>query len=290
MTKAHIVLTKPGIILGNVITTAGGFALASRGDINYWLFLVTLIGLCFVIASSCVFNNYIDRHVDAKMARTKNRPLATGKVLGKNAIIFGVILGVIGAWILAVYTNPLALFIALAGFAIYVFPYSLGKYRTSYGTLIGSVAGAAPPLVGYTAVTHSFDLGALLLFLIVVFWQMPHFYAIAIYRFNDYSRAGVPVLPVKEGMHVTKVHMVLYAIAFILAALSLTVMGFTGYVYFAVAAILGIIWLLQCLKGFKCKNDAVWARKVFLFSLVVITGLCVMMALDTIQVLQPHVS
>jgi protoheme IX farnesyltransferase len=282
MAKAHIVLTKPGIILGNVITTAAGFALASRGDINYWLFLMTLIGLCFVIASSCVFNNVIDRHVDAKMARTKNRGLVTGAVSCKSAIIFGVVLGLFGAWVLYSYTNLLALSMALAGFFIYVVPYSFGKYRTSYGTLIGSVAGAAPPLVGYCAVTNSFDLGAFLLFLIVVLWQMPHFYAIAIYRFNDYNRAGVPVLPVKQGMRVTKRHMVGYTIAFIIAALSLTLLGFTGYVYFATAAVLGLIWLWMCLKGFKCKNDTVWARKVFIFSLVVITGLCVTMAIDVV--------
>lgn len=282
MAKAHIVLTKPGIILGNVITTAAGFALASRGDINYWLFLMTLIGLSFVIASSCVFNNVIDRHVDAKMARTKNRGLVTGEVSCTSAIIFGVILGLFGAWVLYSYTNLLTLSMALAGFFIYVVPYSFGKYRTSYGTLIGSVAGAAPPLVGYCAVTNHLDLGAFLLFLIVVLWQMPHFYAIAIYRFNDYNRAGVPVLPVRQGMRVTKIHMVLYTIAFIIAALSLTVLDFTGYVYFATAGVLGLIWLWQCLKGFKCKNDAVWARKVFIFSLVVITGLCITMAIDVV--------
>lgn len=198
MAKAHIVLTKPGIILGNVITTAGGFALASRGDIDFRLFFLTLIGLSFVIASSCVFNNYIDRHVDAKMGRTKNRALATGEISIKNALIFGMLLGLIGVWILFVYTNPLTVSIALAGFLIYVFPYSFGKYRTTYGTLIGSVAGATPPLVGYCAVTNSFDLGALILFFVVVFWQMPHFYAIAIYRFKDYAKAGIPVLPVKK--------------------------------------------------------------------------------------------
>jgi protoheme IX farnesyltransferase len=282
MAKAHIVLTKPGIILGNVITTAGGFALASRGNIDFRLFFLTLIGLSFVIASSCVFNNYIDRHVDAKMARTKNRGLATGEVSGKSAIIFGIILGLIGAFVLASYTNALTLGIALAGFFIYVVPYSFGKYRTSYGTLIGSVAGAAPPLVGYCAVTNSFDLGAFLLFLIVVLWQMPHFYAIAIYRFNDYSRAGIPVLPVRKGMQVTKVHMVLYTIAFIIVTLLLTIMGFTGYVYLTIAALLGLVWLGLCIKGFKCKNDAVWARKVFFFSLVVIIGLCLTMAIDVV--------
>jgi protoheme IX farnesyltransferase len=283
MVKAHIVLTKPGIILGNVITTAAGFVLASKGSIDYWLFLMTLIGLSFIIASSCVFNNYIDRQVDAKMARTKNRPLATGTISCTNAVIFGALLGLIGAWVLFSYTNLLTLSIALAGFLIYVFPYSFGKYHTSYGTLIGSVAGAAPPLVGYCAVTNSFDLGALLLFLIVVLWQMPHFYAIAIYRFNDYARAGIPVLPVKKGMYVTKVHMVLYTIAFLIAALLLTVMGYTGYIYFVVAALLGLAWLVLCIQGFKTTNDARWARKVFLFSLIVITGLSVMMAVDVVS-------
>ncbi|HEX2578786.1 MAG TPA: UbiA family prenyltransferase, partial [Rhabdochlamydiaceae bacterium] len=198
------------------------------------------------------------------------------------AIILGVILGLFGTWILFSYTNLLALLIAILGFLIYVFPYSFGKYRTSYGTLIGSIAGAAPPLVGYCAVTNQFDLGAVLLFLIVMLWQMPHFYAIAIYRFHDYNRAGVPVLPVKQGMRTTKMHMVFYTAAFIIAALSLTLLNFTGYVYFATAAILGLFWLWQCFKGFKCQNDAVWARKVFLFSLVVITGLCITMALDVL--------
>jgi protoheme IX farnesyltransferase len=187
--------------------------------------LLTLIGLSFVIASSCVFNNYIDRHVDAKMARTKKRALATGEISIKNALIFGILLGLIGGSLLLIYTNLLTFFIAFAGFLIYVFPYSFGKYRTSYGTLIGSIAGAAPPLVGYCAVSNHFDLGALILFLIVVFWQMPHFYAIALYRFNDYSRAGIPVLPVKKGAYVTKMHMVLYTVAFIIAAVMLTVVG-----------------------------------------------------------------
>lgn len=282
MVKAHIILTKPGIILGNVITTAGGFALASRGRLDGWLFLMTLIGLSFVIASSCVFNNYIDRHIDAKMARTKNRALAQGAISSKNALIYGVLLGLIGTGVLFFYTNILTVSVALAGFFIYVFPYSLGKYRTSYGTLIGSVAGAAPPLVGYCAVTNSLDLGALLIFLIVVLWQMPHFYAIAIYRFHDYDRAGIPVLPVKKGMHVTKVHMLLYTIAFIAAALLPTLFDYTGYVYFAVAALLGLAWLWLCMQGFKSSNDARWARKVFLFSLVVITGLCLTMAFDTV--------
>lgn len=280
MSKAHIILTKPGIILGNIVTTAGGFALASKGNFDVRLFFLTLIGLSFVIASSCVFNNYIDRQADAKMARTKNRALATGEISITNALIFGGLLGLIGAWILFFYTNLLALGIALAGFLIYVFPYSLGKYHTSAGTLIGSIAGAVPPLVGYFAVTPILNLEAAVLFLIVVFWQMPHFYAIAIYRYKEYAHAGIPVLPVKEGIETTKGHMIAYILAFTASSLSLTILGFTGYLYLTIAALLGLIWLGLCILGFKAKNDALWARRVFLFSLIAITGLCLVMSID----------
>jgi protoheme IX farnesyltransferase len=112
---------------------------------------------------------------------------------------------------------------------------------------------------------------------------MPHFYAIAIYRFNDYDRAGIPVLPVKKGMFITKIHMVLYTIAFIISALLLSIMGFTGNVYLTVTGLLGIAWLVLCLQGFKTKSDPRWARKVFLFSLIVITGICLAMAFDPIN-------
>lgn len=282
MIKTHFILTKPGIIMGNAITTAGGFALASRGQIDWWLFLATLTGLSLIIASACVFNNYVDREADKKMERTKHRPLVTGAISVQNALSFGLLLGVSGIALLYTYTNILTLAIAIVGFFIYVVLYAMGKYQSTYGTLIGSVAGGVPPLVGYCAVTNRFDLGALLLFMILVLWQMPHFFAIAMYRYDDYAAANIPVLPVRKGMHVTKVHMLAYTIAFLACSLTLTLCGYTGYAYLVVAALLGLAWLRLCLQGFKAENDHLWARQMFRLSLVIITVLCITMSVDTI--------
>jgi heme o synthase len=278
--KTYYLLTKPGIILGNAITTIAGFALASKGHIDFWLFLATLVGLCFVIASACIFNNYIDRDMDKKMARTKNRALAKGIISGRNAILFAIFLGLSGILVLCKYTNALAVSIALIGFFVYVVLYSTCKYRTTHGTLIGSISGGVPLVVGYCAAGNRFDMGAILLFMIIVLWQMPHFFAIAMYRLNDYAAASIPVLPLKKGMHTTKVHMLLYIIAFMIATALLTAFGYTGYAYLTVAALLGLSWLWLCVKGFKSDNDALWARKMFRRSLVIITVLSVMISLD----------
>ncbi len=282
MIKTYYLVTKPGIIVGNAITVAGGFALGSRGSFNPLLFLVTMIGLSLVIASACVFNNCIDRHADQKMMRTKNRPLATGVITVGQAILFASILGIMGLSVLAVYTNLLTVSIAAMGFIIYVFLYSFWKYRTTYATEIGSFAGGVPPVVGYCAASGQFDLGALLLFLVVAFWQMPHFFSIAMYRFSDYSAASIPVLPIKKGMQATKKRMMLYIIAFILATLSLTAMGYTGYNYLVVSSILGVAWLFLCIKGLRSENDALWARNMFRLSLLIILVLSVMISVDVV--------
>lgn len=276
----YYTLAKPGIIFGNAITAASGFILASKGHIDFWLFLATLVGLSFVIGSACVFNNYIDRGIDQKMARTKHRPLVTGAISVQDALIFGAALGCCGILLLTAYTNPLTTSIALTGFFVYVALYSFLKYKTEYGTLIGSIAGAVPPVVGYCAVSNRLDAGALIMFMIIVFWQMPHFFAIALYRLDDYAAASLPVLPITKGAHITKIHMLLYVIAFLVASLMLTVLGYTGYLYFAVTALLGLTWLWLCIKGFKADNDRLWARKMFLFSLVIVTVLCLTIAID----------
>lgn len=283
MVKTYYMLTKPGIILGNVITTAAGFALASKGHIDYWLFVVTMLGLSFVIASAGVFNNYIDRAMDAKMERTKERALVKGLISSKRALIFATALGLLGMSILILYTNLLAAFVALFGFFVYLVLYAFWKYRSFYGTIVGSLAGAVPPVVGYCAVSHQFDTGAFLLFMLLVLWQMPHFFAIAVYRLDDYTAASIPVLPIQKGMYTTKVHMVLYIIAFTGTALLLTVTGYTGAIYFIVAALLGLAWLGFCLNGFKIKNDTLWARQMFRISLVVIMALCLTMTLDVVS-------
>jgi heme o synthase len=282
MIRTYYLLTKPGIIMGNLITTVSGFALASRGTIDEWLFLATLIGLSCVIGSACVFNNYIDRNIDGKMERTKNRALVQGRVSGKQAIYFALFLGCMGFAVLISYTNLLAVYVAAIGFIIYVGFYSFWKTRTSYATLIGSISGAVPPVVGYCAVSAQFDMGAALLFIILVLWQMPHFYSIAMYRLTDYSGASIPVLPAKRGNYVTKIHMLLYIIAFMVATFLLIGYGYTGYAYLATAAVLGLAWLILCIKGFKSVDDRLWARGMFRLSLVIITLLCIMISFDTL--------
>jgi heme o synthase len=273
VTRAYCLLTKPGILLGNSIPAIGGFALASKGHIAMGLLSATLIGLCLVMASACVFNNYIDRALDAKMTRTKDRALASGVISERGALIFALLLGILGTLFLLRFTNLLAAGAALFGFFVYVILYSFVKYHSVHGTLIGSFAGASPPVVGYCAVSGHFDVGALILFAMVALWQMPHFFAIAIYRLEDYSAGEIPVLPLKKGMFATKMHMLLYIIAFSGVSSLLVVFGYVGSLYLIVAALLGAGWLFLCIKGIRRGEDKLWARKMFFFSLLVITGL-----------------
>jgi protoheme IX farnesyltransferase len=282
MIKTYYLLTKPGIILGNLITTAGGFAMASKGRFQPTLFFSMLIGLGLVIGSACVCNNYIDRIIDAKMARTKNRALATGLIAPWKAILFALCLGAIGMVVLFLFTNALAASVAAVGFIVYVGIYTQLKKRTIHATLIGSIAGAIPPVVGYTAVSPQLDLAALLLFAILVFWQMPHFLAIAIYRYDDYFAASIPVLPIMKGALATKVQMLFYCIAFAGSSLLLRPLGLAGQAYLIVAAALSAIWIWIAISGFKAENDKFWARTMFRFSLIVITALCAMLSFDTI--------
>lgn len=279
-TKTYYMLTKPGIILGNMITTAGGFALASKGHLDIGLFFITLVGLGLIIASAGVFNNYIDREMDAKMARTKDRAFPQGLVTPYRALAFAAILAVLGTSTLAFFTNLLTVCVAAFGFFVYLILYAFFKYRSFYGTLIGSVAGAVPPLVGYCAVSNQLDMGAGLIFLILVLWQMPHFFSIAIYRMDDYAAASIPVLPLEKGIDVTKVHMALYIVAFTASTLMLTVTGYMGNVYAVIALMLGLTWLGLSLYGFKIQDDRLWARQMFFCSLVVIMGLCATIPFD----------
>lgn len=272
--KIYFLLTKPGIIIGNLITTAGGFALASKGSFSSASFLTVLLGISLVIASACVFNNYIDRDFDKKMERTKGRAFASGLVSSAKALLFAGILGILGMAVLGQFMNLITMGLAFFGFAVYVFFYSYSKHHSTYGTLIGSIAGAVPPVVGYYAAGGKLDLGALLMFAIVVFWQMPHFYAIAVFRLEEYKAASIPVLPVKKGLHQTKVQMILYIAAFSMASFLLFSFGYAGYFYLAISIILNLYWFVLAFESFKTKNDRKWARKMFAYSLIVITALC----------------
>ena len=278
MFKTYYSLTKPGIIYGNVLTAAAGFLLAAKGHVDLWLLVATLIGTSLVIATACVSNNYIDRGIDKKMARTKKRALVQGTVPAHSAIMFAALLGVVGFLVLILFTNMLVVGVGLVAFIDYVVLYGIAKRRSVHGTIVGSISGAAPVVAGYVAVTNRLDLGALIVFLILVLWQMPHFYAIALYRLKDYAAAGIPVLPREKGSKVTKLEILLYIAAFTVACALLTVFGYAGWTYLAVVIALGLLWLWLGLQGFKTTSNEQWARKVFLFSLIVILLLSLMLA------------
>jgi len=275
-------LTKPGIIYGNALAAIGGFLLASKGHFDLLLFAAMLVGSSLVIASGCVFNNYLDREIDANMARTKKRALVSGRVSGASALVYASVLGLVGFTALAAYTNWLTVGIGVVGIVFYVIVYGFAKRHSVHGTLVGAISGATPPVAGYCAVTGHFDLGALLLFLILVFWQMPHFYAIAMYRAKDYAAAKIPVLPVVKGLQVTKVQMLVYVISFVFATALLTRFGYTGYSYLAAMTLVGVVWLKKCLQGFSAPNSDIWARSMFKFSLIALLVFCLMISIDNV--------
>ncbi|HBC70761.1 TPA: protoheme IX farnesyltransferase [Candidatus Campbellbacteria bacterium] len=287
MIKDYYFITKPGIIGGNAITAIAGFLLASRGDINWLILFATLAGLSLVVASGCVFNNYIDRDIDAIMERTKNRTMAQGRSSLRSALVYASVLGLTGLGILYFYTNFLAMAAALIGLFVYVVGYSLWLKRTStISAIIGSVSGAMPPVVGYLAVTGNIDLGAVIIFFILAFWQMPHSYAIAIYRLRDYTNASIPVLPAEKGIYMTKVHMLIYVALFVMASLALSVFGYAGQLYFCAMILFGFAWFLLCVKGFfiKTTNNKKWAHSMYIFSIIIIAMFFLVVLVEALQI------
>jgi protoheme IX farnesyltransferase len=230
--------------------------------------LPTLAGMALVIGSACVFNNYLDRGLDRKMARTKNRSLVTGAITGRQALIFASLLGVVGFLILGFYTNWLVFITGALAIFSYVIVYGLAKRHTVHSTLIGSLPGAAPPVAGYLAFTNHVDAGASLLFLILVFWQMPHFYAIAMYRYKDYKAAGLPILTVRYGMPAARRQTLGYIVLFTLACAAMTLAGPAGYVFLAIMTLTGAYWLIVGIRGYSL-SDSAWGRRMFLTSLKV---------------------
>jgi len=240
-----------------------------------------LAGLSLVVASACVFNNLIDRDIDRRMARTKSRALVSGRISAPAAIVYASLLGAAGVLVLILWTNLLTTLIALAAEVVYVIFYGWAKRRSVHSTVVGSLAGAAPPAIGYCSLTNHLDGAALILFLILVFWQMPHFYAIGIYRRDDYAAAKLPILPVKSGLKATKINILAYITAFIAAVASLTIFGYSGYSYLIITGLAGLAWLRLGLKGLNSKDDKPWARQMFRFSLLVTLIVSLMISLDT---------
>jgi protoheme IX farnesyltransferase len=236
-----------------------------------------------VIASGCVFNNYIDRDIDVLMERTKKRALVTGSIPPTYALLYGAILALLGIGVLTFFTNSITVLVSILGLFVYVIIYSLWLKRTSvHSALIGGISGAVPPVVGYLAVSGTIDTGAVLLFIVLALWQMPHSFAIAIYRLNDYTAARIPVLPVLRGVRTTKLQIVVYTVLFVIATCLLFVFGYVGAWYLYLMIAFGGYWVRVALQGVYSKgsNDKAWAKKVFMVSIIVLLVWCLAITLE----------
>ncbi len=275
MVRAYYRLAKPGIVYGNLYTLIAGYLFGSHLSIDWWILAASMLGISLVIAGACVFNNVLERDLDAKMERTRERATVTGVISVPHALAYGGLLSLFGFATLFLYVNTLSGIVALVGFIVYVFMYGYAKRVTRTHTLIGSIAGAVSITAGYTAATNTIDTAGILLFCIMVLWQMPHFYAIAIYRLRDYTAAGIPLLPSVAGIRATKIAIVVYIVAFVIAQSLLTVLGYTGYTYLAVVLGFGIAWFVRALRGFAATDDELWAKRLFFFSINVLLAFCV---------------
>jgi heme o synthase len=273
MLKDYIHLTKPGLVLSNVAAVAGGFALATRGMFHWPLFAACIAGTGLVMASGCVFNNYIDRDIDAAMERTRHRPLPAGRMSGLAALVLGSVLGVLGFAALIILVPWLAASVAMLGFLLYVFMYSLWfRRRSAHGTLVGGFAGATPPVVGYVALANRLDLAAALLFATLVAWQMAHFYSIAVYRVAEYRAAGIPVFPAVYGVRATKMSILAYVLVFTATAALLTAFGYAGKPYLVLVLALGVSWIAMGIRGFAAKSDTKWGKRMYGFSIFALSA------------------
>lgn len=285
--RSYYQLTKPGVLYGNVLTAVAGFFLAAQGTVDWRVFTAMLIGQTLVIASACVINNYLDQDIDKIMKRTKKRPSVTGAVGDVQMQVYSGILGVVGLIVLILWTNWLVVTIGVLGWVTYVWLYgALSKRKSIHGTLVGSVSGAMPIAGGYAAVNGQFDIGLIIVFLILFFWQFPEFYSIAVYRRKEYKAAGVPVMTVVMGNISTIRQIFVYTILYVLSTLSLTWLGYTGVIYFVIMLVSGAYWIYLGYLGLGLKNEAdqiAWARtKMFRFSMIAILLLCVMLSVGPI--------
>ncbi len=278
----YLHLTKPGITISNLMTTFAGWWLASAGSPDWTLMLWTMLGTALVIASGAALNNYYDRELDQKMKRTKNRALASGRIHPRNALLFGIALLLAGLVILAAFANPLTAVWGLIGHVFYVLIYTPMKRVTSLNTVIGGVSGAAPPVIGWVAVTNSMDMSAWLLFLILFLWQPPHFLALAMLKVEDYRAGNIPMLPVVKGFAETKRQMFLWGAVLLPASLLLFFHGNVGYIYLGVMAVMGLVYLVLLYQGFHAKDDLAWAKKLFGYSILYLTIFCATIVLSTL--------
>ncbi len=277
-------LMKPRILLLLVITCFCAMLVASGGDlslVSLELILITCLGLAVSAGGANAINMWFDRDIDVLMNRTKNRPIPAGRMKPKTALLFGIFCGVLSFVSLYALVNPLTAYMSLSGYLFYVFIYTfLLKRRTTQNIVIGGAAGAFPPLVGWAAVQDELSLAAWAMFGIIFFWTPPHFWALALKKNADYTKAKVPMLPVVKGVEETKLQIVYYMLILIPVTLGMAIFNGFGFIYLISATVLGAYWLYLCVKMLK-EPHIESAMPCFKFSLYYLAYLFAAMVVDT---------
>lgn len=282
--REYYELTKPKVVMLIVFTAVVGMFMATPGFVPWTALIFGTLGIGLAAASAAGFNQILDRRADAQMARTRARPLPTGQLTTFQAVVFSSVIGILAIVILVVGVNTLTAQLTLGSLIGYSVIYTLYlKRATPQNIVIGGAAGAAPPVLGWTAVTGTVDPHSLLLFLIIFVWTPPHFWALALYRVEEYAKAGLPMLPVTHGNKFTRLHILLYSI--ILAAVTLLpyTTHMSGLFYLVGAVLLNIGFMYYAVKLYRNYSDAL-ARKTFLYSVQYLAALFAILLIDHYRV------
>jgi protoheme IX farnesyltransferase len=278
--RDYLELTKPRVVALITFTAMVGMLLATPGMVPWEILLFGSLGIALVAGSAAAINHLVDRQADALMARTRHRPLPSGHLEAWQVLGFALVIGTLGLGLLLAFTNPLTAVLTFASLIGYAVIYTLFlKRATPQNIVIGGAAGAAPPLLGWTAVTGQVDSGALLLFLIIYVWTPPHFWALAIHRRHDYANADIPMLPVTHGVAFTRLHILLYTILLFLITLLPFLTGMSGWIYLTGAVLLGLRFLSYTTRLYATGDDRL-AMPTFGFSIVYLFGLFAALMLD----------
>ena len=259
-----VALTKPRITALNLVAAAAGFGLAPEGAATAWTFAATMLGMVLVVGAANGLNCYLERDLDGLMARTRNRPLPAGRLSAGVALAFSLGLAAVGVPLLSLAVEPLAGLLATSALVAYVLVYTPLKRRSSAALLVGAVPGAAPPLIGWVAATGQVEAAGLALFALLFLWQVPHFLSIALYRQDDYARAGLKTLPAELGEPATRRRLVVYQVGTVAASLLLVPLARAGTAYAAAAVALGLASLAHAASGLRAGSGPKWARSFFL--------------------------
>lgn len=279
--RKYLVLCKARVVLLMLFTAWAGMYLADEGSLTFETWLAATLGIAFMCASAATFNHIIDYRLDALMERTKSRPLASGKISRKSAWIFALILGTSGFQILHHWVNPVTAWLTLCAAIGYAGFYSLYlKHATSQNIVIGGLAGAMPPLLGWTSVTGQLDAEGWLLVLIIFTWTPAHFWALCLHRYNEYKNAAIPMLPITHGIAFTKLHITLYSLLTLACSLLPYAIGMSGQLYLVSALLLGAGLLIYAFKLQFSTQDGQLALKTFHYSLIYLTSLFLVLLLD----------